>query len=86
MAVGELVEAGGRSRAEEWAWGTAGDKCRKKSGTRRATDIYMTVNQKSRWGPFLSTIAVWRIAPSEIPVVHTTAAFYSKSSLDSWHE
>jgi len=30
MAVGELVEAGGKSRAEGQAWGTAGDKVSKK--------------------------------------------------------
>jgi hypothetical protein len=30
MAMGELVEAGGKSRAEGQAWGTAGDEVSKK--------------------------------------------------------
>jgi hypothetical protein len=46
MAVGELIEAGGRFRAEGQAWGTVGDEVSKKDGTRLATDIYITVNKK----------------------------------------
>jgi len=47
MAVGELVEAGGKSRAEEQAWGWQEMKCRQKGGTRPVTDICMTVNKSS---------------------------------------
>jgi hypothetical protein len=42
MAVGELVDADGKSGAEEQTWGMAGNEVLKKGGTSAAADIYMT--------------------------------------------
>jgi hypothetical protein len=48
MAVGELVEAGGKSRAEGQTWEMAGDEVSKKGRHKTSNRHlqYMTVNKK----------------------------------------